>query len=767
MTKARSFLHAAGGRLARAQDILVPTLILFAALVLRWIDPLPVEYLRNVTFDSYQRVKPRIYNPDIPVRIAAIDEKSLQQFGQWPWPRTMLALVIDRLRDQGAAVIGIDALFAEPDRTSPTGILAQLPDSPELRLARDALAQMPDNDAVFAAALQQVPTVLAFALTDDDPHRPQEKPRPIGGFSYAGYDPSAYIRPYPYVILPVPPLRAVASGLGAVNAAPDFDGVIRRVPLVLRFKEDFVPSFTAEILRLADGGPSYLLRGIGSNGEGALMYLGSGIGKIQIGRSFGSQTRVTTTGAGEVLIYDTGRQDRRFFSIADLMNGRVDRSEIEGRIILIGATVEGLKDTKPSPISPDMPGVEMHAQVVEEVLAGALLNDRQLIRPYWAMGVELLYLVFAGCLTILMVHRRGAMTGLGLATGVLCVALAGSWYLFSAQRLLIDPIYPALTVFLIFVAGTLINFIRTEGEKRHIRGAFSRYMSPLLVTQLIQHPERLALGGELRELTLMFADIRGFTKLSEGLDPQALTHLMNRFLTAMTRVIQAREGFIDKYIGDCIMAFWNAPLDVPPHGRQAILAALDMRRELVKLNAELRAEAEAAGLDAHDIRIGIGLNTGMCSVGNFGSDQRLEYSALGDTVNIASRLEALSPAYGVDLVIGEETAVEAGDFALLELDRVRVKGKAVPVRILTALGDESIAASAEFQALRARHQALLAAYRGCDWAGAEAALAACRRLAPGNLIGLYDLYARRLAEYRQTPPPADWDGTYTATSKSG
>ena len=270
-----------------------------------------------------------------------------------------------------------------------------------------------------------------------------------------------------------------------------------------------------------------------------------------------------------------------------------------------------------------------------------------------------------------------------------------------------------------------------------------------------------------QDLPELNSDIRGFTKISESLDPHALTQLMNRYLTPMTNIIQAHHGTIDKYIGDCIMAFWNAPLDVPQHGREAILTAFEMRDGLKKLNAEIRAETARSGLSVPELRAGIGLNSGPGCVGNMGSEQRKTYTVLGDTVNTASRLEALSAAYGVDLVIGPETAEAAADFALLELDQVRVKGKLVPVRIFTALGDAGIGASDSFRELRSRHVALLGAYRQCDWDLATAALAACREIAPEGLAGFYDLYAHRIDEFRRQPPPADWDGVYTALSKAG
>jgi adenylate cyclase len=349
----------------------------------------------------------------------------------------------------------------------------------------------------------------------------------------------------------------------------------------------------------------------------------------------------------------------------------------------------------------------------------------------------------------------------------MAVAFGGSWYLFKDRGWLVDPLYPAGTALVLVMVSTTITFIRTEREKRHIRGAFSMYLSPEMVRQVAEHPERLKLGGENREITVMFTDIRGFTKLSEGLDPQALTHVINAFLTPMSKLIKDHNGTIDKYIGDCIMAFWNAPLDVPHHAREAVRTGVEMRRTLKRLNEQFAVEAAAAGKIPVKIRAGVGLNTGIGCVGNMGSEERMAYSALGDTVNTAARLESLSPAYFVDLVLGEETAADCTDFALLELDQVKVKGKAIPVRIFTCLGTEKMAASNSFQQLKPAHEGMLAAYRGQDWEGAEAARRSCLELAPERLRGFYALYETRIAEFRADPPGTDWDGVYVAKSKTG
>ena len=314
------------------------------------------------------------------------------------------------------------------------------------------------------------------------------------------------------------------------------------------------------------------------------------------------------------------------------------------------------------------------------------------------------------------------------------------------------------------MSSSLVSYLRSESERTQVKGAFSRYMSPALVEQLARHPEKLKLGGELREMTLLFCDIRGFTTISEQFDPHGLTHFINRFLTPMTELILERQGTIDKYMGDCIMAFWNAPLDDAEHARNACRSALAMHARLKELNAEWEAEAKAENRRFIPVRIGIGLNTGPCCVGNMGSDQRFDYSVLGDDVNLASRLEGQSKTYGADTVIGPRTRECAPEYAALELDLIKVKGKTVPVRIHALLGGEELRADPAFRALEEKHGRMLAAYRSKDWDAAEALLEECRT-APFALKTLYDLYAGRIDVYRETPPPLDWDGSFAATSK--
>jgi len=748
----------------RGWDLAVGAAILIGALALRAADPLPLQQLRNLTFDSYQRLKPRAYDPASPVVIGAIDEKSLDKFGQWPWSRTILAKIADRLTELGAAAIAFDVIFAEPDRTSPASIAANLPPDPQYEPMRAQLATLPDPDAEFAAALARSPSVLAFTYSDDPALKQKTLDQKFGVTKLGdpGMDVTLFVKGGDYPIAPLPSLAAAAQGLGDVQVgAPDPDGIVRRVPLVSRIGDAVYPSLAADALRVALGGQTAQIkmsrkRTVSLFGIGYEIWL-QGIDKMRIGEAI-----IPVNADGELLLHDSGPVAQRYVSLADVIDPAFDSAAVQGRIVLIGTTVEGLKDVHATPLSPYTPGVEIHAQILEQILGNAYLD-----RPYYADALELVSLAVFGLILMGFLLRRSAIAGTAVLVVALAATIGASWWAFAERGYLFDPIYPGLAAIAMFGAGTLVNYLRVEREKRNVRIAMGRYLSPVLADQVSQNPEQLKLGGELRELTLMFTDIRGFTHISESLDPQALTQLMNSFLTPMTRVIQDREGFIDKYIGDCIMAFWNAPIDVPSHAQKAILAAFDMRAELKRVNAALKENAAKNDWPEVELKVGIGLNSGICCVGNMGSEQRLEYSVLGDTVNIASRLESLSPAYGIDLVIGEETASGASEFALLELDRVRVRGKILPIRIYTGLGDRAVAASPEFQRLREAQDRLLAHYRAKEWDQADVALAECRTLAPEFLHGLYDLYARRIAEYRVNPPPANWDGVYEAKTKAG
>jgi adenylate cyclase len=404
-------------------------------------------------------------------------------------------------------------------------------------------------------------------------------------------------------------------------------------------------------------------------------------------------------------------------------------------------------------------GVEVHAQAIDQALQGWFLT-----RPDWAPSAEYLFIALVALMLALVLPRLGDAAAGAFAALALIVAWSGAWWAYRAPQLLIDPAYPSLIILLIYGTSTIQGYLRSERARRQIKQTFSRLMAPALVEELAARPEQLRLGGENREMTILFSDIRGFTGIAEGLGPQELTTFINEFLQPMSDVVMAHDGVIDKYIGDCIMAFWNAPLPDPRHAANAVAAAKAMRRTLVTLNAERERQATAAGHVFKPIRIGVGLNTGECCVGNMGSHQRMEYSVLGDAVNLASRLEGASKTYGVDLILSESTARLVPEEPLAELDLIRVKGRDQAVRIFTLLDAEAGTVSAEAAAL-ARHREIRAAYLAQQWEHALALIENAGNPAPFGLAPLYRVYRERIELFRADPPGSGWDGVYHAQEK--
>ena len=724
---------------------LLPLVVLVLAVGARLAVPGLLDRLSLISFDFYQRAAPRRAG-NLPIRIVDIDDQSLKAIGQWPWPRTVIAQLIDRLREAGAAVIGFDIDFAERDRTSPRMLLPLITQSGvSPQNAEKILSALPDPDKVLAAAMRKVPVVVGFILSDQGHSRP---PLAKAGFAFAGRDPLGHVDAFPNAIPNRPGIEAAAAGDGFLNQYLDWDHVVRRVPLILKLGNTPYPSLAAEVLRVVSGAKSYVGKAAGANGEESFGE-DTGLTAIRIG-----PLTVPTDAAGRVWLHFSRPQPNLFISAKDILSGHFDRKRIADNIVLVGTSAEGvINDMQATPIAPDVPGVEIHAQLIEQILQGDYLT-----RPDWALGAEVLFTFLAGLGLILALPRIGALPSALLGGAAVAAAVGASWLAFKHADLLLDPVYPTVVLSLVYLLASLLGYLRTEIRQREIRGAFSRYMSPHYVEELARHPEKLVLGGEARELTIMFCDIRGFTTLSEGLDAHALTTLMNGFTSPMTEIITEHKGTIDKYIGDCIMAFWNAPLDDPDHAENAVRAAQAMRRKLDELNRGWEAEARAAGKPFKTLHFGIGINTGECVVGNFGSTTRFNYSLLGDPVNLASRLESLSKLYGIDLVIGEETAKRLDEAGLIEIDLVAVKGKTQASRVYT-IPPEGVGG------FRMPHAAVLAAYRRQEWTAALRALDDGRLALSFYLAPVYRLYRRRIAHFQIAAPPANWDGVYTAEEK--
>jgi adenylate cyclase len=427
----------------------------------------------------------------------------------------------------------------------------------------------------------------------------------------------------------------------------------------------------------------------------------------------------------------------------------------------VGTSAAGLLDIKSLPVERNVPGVEVHAQIIENILMAT-----QLSRPIDAPGLELVATLAIGLLMIILVPLIGARWTLAMLVAIAFAVVGFSWLRFSNQRELYDPSFTMLVASALYILLTYAAHASEEKQRRQVREAFSRYLSPAMVEKVAADPDALKLGGEMRDMTIMFSDIRGFTTISEQFDAEGLTRFINRFLTPMTDLILGRQGTIDKYMGDCIMAFWNAPLDDNKHASHACDSALAMKIRLAELNKALEEEAIAENRKFIPINVGIGLNSGVCCVGNMGSDQFFGYSVLGDNVNLASRLEGQSKTYGVTCVIGENTLEQARDYATLELDLIKVKGKTEAVRIFTLLGLPDVRLTPEFQALEAKHSEMLATYRAQKLDECEAMILECRKLgAYLHLDGLYDLYDHRIEDNRENPPGPDWDGVYVAKTK--
>lgn len=724
----------------RTLALLLPLAVLAAAIAVRAIDPLPLAELRGRVFDGYQRALPRPV-PDVPVVIVDIDDASLERVGQWPWSRDVLADLVRRLHAMGAAVIVFDMVFAEPDRTSPRRAVAAWQRHGNPDLARLDPAGLPDNDTLLAAAIADARVVAGFVGVD----RPTAAmPQRRFGVAEAGDPAAPFLAARAGALVNLPEIAAAAAGEGSFNAMPDSDGVIRRLPLLISVGGVVYPGLAAEALRVVQGAGTYIVRASGASGASAFGER-TGVQAIRIGA-----LTVPTDPTGALVLYDSGTRPERFVPAWRALAGELEEDAIADRIVLIGTSAPGLLDQRASPTSSAVPGVELHAQALEQMLTGVYLH-----RPDYAAGIELLALLLLGLLIVASVHHRriGAVAAAGVTLMLIGAGVAASWWMFRTEGLLYDPVYPAVTGAAVFTVAALMRYVESESEKRRIRSAFAQYMAPALVERVAEHPETLRLGGEMRDLTVLFCDVRGFTALSENFHPEEVTRLVNRFLTPMSDVIIRSGGTIDKFMGDCVMAFWNAPLDVPDHPERGAQAALDMLAALEALNRELENEAAEGGREPVRIRVGVGLNTGICCVGNMGSEQRFDYSCIGDEVNLASRLEALCKTYGVDILVGEGTRRRLPDWAVLEIDRVRVRGRNAPSRIFALLGDSALAAEPAFRALAADHDRMLEALATGDPEVAEAALERCRRSPAAERIGpLYDYYRLRLAEGREAGP---------------
>lgn len=730
----------------RTVHFLVTGVLLALAVALRVADPSPLAMFRTHVFDAYLRLAPRTADPAFPVRIVDIDSASLARIGQWPWPRTRLAELIDRLAAAGAKVVALDMILPEPDRLSPASMARDLAmRQPDLAPLAERAAALPSNDAILGRAVASAPVVLAvvavarqgFAREGEGGfgEKPEQSSAPRASFALAGDDPKLFLPPFRNAEASLGVIAAGARGIGAANWLPSDDQIVRGVPLLVRISGALYPSLPVEMLRVAGNHTTVFVRSSGASGAQAFGQK-TGIESVRVGST------ILPTGAdGQLWLRLSQADPRRTISALQVLDGTLRPDDVRGRLVLVGSSAPGLMDLRATPLEPSVSGVEIHAQALEQMLAG-----EHLVRPDFATGAELAYLMLGGALVGWLLWRSGPLPAAGVGAAAIAAVSAVSWLLYSRSGYLLDPVYPSLSLAAIYSATTLFNYARAEQDRTRVRNAFAHYMAPELVEQLASHPERLRLGGEMREVTLLFADVRGFSRLSEGMDAEALTRLVNCLFTPLTEAILADRGTIDKYIGDAVMAYWNAPLPDPDHARNACRAALSMLRALDRLNRLSLAEGGFAGTASGPVRIGIGLNTGTCCAGNLGSPKRFDYSIIGDPVNIAARLEAATKAWGAPIIAGQSTVDAAAGFAFIELGTVLLPGKDRPATIHALVGDESYAASPEFLHFSAACRGLREAYAATDDDAVRLALAVCRRHAPPFLAPLIESFPRRLPE---------------------
>ncbi len=685
--------------------------------------------------------------------IVDIDEASLAEYGRWPWSRHHLARLVDILFDeQDIAVLGFDVVFAEADNSS--GLLqlqalatGTLQDNTDFLEALPSLAQELDYDRRFANALRDRPVVMGYYLTSDRlGHRTGQLPapvldpdatgeRPFNATTWNGYGSN------------IPMLAEAASQAGFFNPIVDSDGIVRSLPLLARHEGKYYESLALAMFRVLTGMPE--VRPGFPEGVSFLdqhPYI-SHIALEQEGRSM--HIPVDHRAAVLVPYRGPGGVDGNTFtyiSAEDVLAQRLPPGMLAGALVLLGTTAPGLLDLRATPISEVYPGVEVHANL----LAG-LLDGRIPVKPDYAAGFDVVMVIGSGLLLALALPALGVWSSVALTLATLSGLVAFNTWLYAAQDLALPLATSLLAVFAIFGLNLIYSYFIESRSKRELAHLFGSYVPPELVEEMVREPERYSMQATDRELTVMFSDMRGFTNLSETMAPADLQHFLNRLFTRLSMIIRHERGTIDKFMGDCVMAFWGAPVQEPQHARLAVLAALQMRQAVLDINAENRQQ------QLPDIGMGVGLNTGMMCVGDMGSELRRSYTVIGDAVNLGSRLEGLSKYYGVDVVASASTREQAGDdFVWQELDKVKVKGREEAVTIYTMWGLASEHTPEQLEPLECWNR-FLHSYRSQDWNAAREHLRAYAAI--GKNPKLCELYEAHIQAWEAHPPPVDWDGS--------
>jgi adenylate cyclase len=710
-----------------------------------------VDQLSSIIYDYRLRLTmPRTM--DDRIVILDIDEKSLKEEGQWPWGRDRLALLMDKLFDQyGVVVVGFDVVFAERDESSGLKVLQKLGqnqlkgDVPFQSVLNQIQPQL-EYDKLFADKIRNRNVVLGYYLTNQqninvsgvlpEPVFPAGtfKGRPVGFTTWNGYGAN------------LPELQKAAASVGHFNPLVDIDGRVRRVPMLVEYDGAYYESLSLAVVRTLLGHPK-LLPGYADVKSGGYL----GLEWLELDYS-GGRLKIPVDRDVATFVPYRGKQGSfHYISVADVLHDRVDLAQLKDKIILVGTTAPGLLDMRATPVEEVYPGVEVHANMI----SGILDQDLKEL-PAYMLGAEVVWLLLIGIALSFLLPLFSPAKAIMASAFVMVTTMAMSLLLWSYGNILMPVANSVVMISLLFALDMSYGYFVESRNKRQITGLFGQYVPSELVEEMAKHPERVSMEGESREMTILFSDVRGFTNISEGLDPKELTLLMHEFLTPLSRVIYKHRGTIDKYMGDCIMAFWGAPLPDPIHARNAILAGIEMQATLKALQPYFR------GRGWPEIRAGIGINTGRVSVGNMGSEVRVAYTVMGDEVNLASRLEGITKQYGVDIIVGENTKNAVPDFIYRELDHVRVKGKDKPVAIFEPMGLVSEASKELQDEVRLFHE-VRRFYRRQAWDQAELQLMNLQRMSPDTK--LYGIYAERVAYYRNNPPVVDWDGVFVFETK--
>ena len=697
-----------------------------------------VSQLDNIIYDSRLRMTmPRAV--DERVVILDIDEKSLGELGRWPWNRRLMAELVDQLFDRyGVGVLGFDVVWAERDPSSGIEVLdafarAELKGSAEFQSAYSRLRPQLDFDRRFAASLKGRPVVLGhYFNSEPGAAKVNALPKPVlpkDAFDGRRVD----FPPWNGYTGNLPIYLENAAGAGHINPLVDFDGVLRRVPLIVEYGGEYYEALALAVVRAL---LARQMAGVPPAVEPGFPPDDPNLEWLRLG---GLQIPVDEAAAA--LVPYRRRGGFRYVSLADVAAGRIDADALRGKIAIVGATAPGLLDMRATPIAESTPGVEIHANMIAGIIDGEVKQ-----RPLYVIGAEVVLLLIGGVALSFLVPMLSALWAtLAAAAGV---ALIAAFNFAVWQGGLVLPLAASvLIVAAIYVLNMAYGYFVESRLKRQLAGRFGEYVPPELVDQMARDPGRYSMAPKSAELTILFSDIRGFTGISESLEPDALREYIDAYLTEMSMIIRGRHrGTLDKYIGDAIMAFWGAPVEDAQHARNAVLAALAMQWHCAPLNARFAVRGWPA------LKIGIGVNSGTVRVGDMGSRVRRAYTAMGDPVNVASRLEGRTKAYGVGILVGEATRSRVQDVVFREIDRIKVKGKDEAITIYEPLG---LQAEISHEELRLWGDALHA-YRAREWDAATMSLGRLLAVNPG--CGLYAITLQKVQDRRLHPPPPDWDG---------